>query len=88
MFGSVMFFSPDGKFLVSLGSGGPGRVWDLTSSTVVASLPKENVSNYFVVLIFSCNILRLFSILLKLLQELDLVNFLIKFDIFLVSLFI
>lgn len=35
-------FSPDGKFLVSLGSGGPGRVWDLTSSTAVASLPKEN----------------------------------------------
>nr|CAN77008.1 hypothetical protein VITISV_036876 [Vitis vinifera] len=35
-------FSPDGKFLVSLGSGGPGRVWDLTSSTAIASLPKEN----------------------------------------------
>ncbi|KAF8399000.1 hypothetical protein HHK36_014867 [Tetracentron sinense] len=35
-------FSFDGKFLVSLGSGGPCRVWDLTSSTIVASLPKEN----------------------------------------------
>ncbi|KAL6967177.1 hypothetical protein U1Q18_032979 [Sarracenia purpurea var. burkii] len=35
-------FSPDGKFLVSVGSGGPGRVWDLTSSMPVASLLKEN----------------------------------------------
>ncbi|KAK2635335.1 hypothetical protein Ddye_030127 [Dipteronia dyeriana] len=35
-------FSPDGKFLVSLGNRGPGRVWDLTSSTAVASLAKEN----------------------------------------------
>ncbi|XP_059649554.1 SEC12-like protein 2 [Cornus florida] len=35
-------FSPDGKFLVSLGSGVPGRVWDVTSSTSVASLQKEN----------------------------------------------
>ncbi|XP_057961537.1 SEC12-like protein 2 isoform X2 [Malania oleifera] len=35
-------FSPDGKFLASLGSGGPCRVWDATSSTLVASLPKEN----------------------------------------------
>ncbi|KAE9450652.1 hypothetical protein C3L33_17448, partial [Rhododendron williamsianum] len=34
-------FSPDGKFLVSVGSGGPGRVWDVTSSKPVASLPKE-----------------------------------------------
>ncbi|KAI7754252.1 hypothetical protein M8C21_018011 [Ambrosia artemisiifolia] len=34
-------FSPDGKFLVSVGSGGPGRVWDLSSSTFKASLPKE-----------------------------------------------
>lgn len=38
--------SPDGKFLVSLGQSGPGRVWDVTSSTVVASLPTEKVSNY------------------------------------------
>ncbi|THG00129.1 hypothetical protein TEA_006932 [Camellia sinensis var. sinensis] len=38
-------FSPDGKFLVSVGSSGPGRVWDVTSSTPVASLSKENVSN-------------------------------------------
>ncbi|KAF2316780.1 hypothetical protein GH714_042121 [Hevea brasiliensis] len=35
-------FSPDGKFLVSLGSRGPGRVWNMTSSTVVASLSKDN----------------------------------------------
>ncbi|KAM0009256.1 putative transcription factor WD40-like family [Helianthus debilis subsp. tardiflorus] len=35
-------FSPDGKFLVSVGSGGPGRVWDIASSTLKASLPKEN----------------------------------------------
>ncbi|XP_048428853.1 SEC12-like protein 2 isoform X2 [Pyrus x bretschneideri] len=34
-------FSPDGKFLVSLGDRGPGRVWDVTSSTVVASLPAQ-----------------------------------------------
>ncbi|KGN50716.2 SEC12-like protein 2 [Cucumis sativus] len=33
-------FSPDGKYLVSLG--GPCRVWDITSSTLVTSLPKEN----------------------------------------------
>ncbi|KAF9673993.1 hypothetical protein SADUNF_Sadunf10G0081500 [Salix dunnii] len=35
-------FSPDGKFLVSLGQRDRGRVWDVTSSTAVASLPKEN----------------------------------------------
>uniref|UniRef100_A0A2P2KSL5 Uncharacterized protein n=1 Tax=Rhizophora mucronata TaxID=61149 RepID=A0A2P2KSL5_RHIMU len=35
-------FSPDGKFLVSLGTRGPGRVWDVTSSTVVTSLSIEN----------------------------------------------
>ncbi|KAJ4973804.1 hypothetical protein NE237_006978 [Protea cynaroides] len=35
-------FSSDGKFLVSLGNGGPCRVWDVMSSTVVASLPKES----------------------------------------------
>ncbi|XP_044491672.1 SEC12-like protein 2 [Mangifera indica] len=34
-------FSPDGKFLVSLGNRGPGRVWDVTSASVVASLPNE-----------------------------------------------
>ncbi|XP_057765626.1 SEC12-like protein 2 isoform X2 [Salvia miltiorrhiza] len=35
-------FSPDGKFLVSVGSG-PGRIWDVSSSSSsVASLPKEN----------------------------------------------
>ncbi|GLT71558.1 hypothetical protein SLA2020_435680 [Shorea laevis] len=36
-------FSPDGKYLVSLGNRGPARVWDMTSATAVASLPKENV---------------------------------------------
>lgn len=34
-------FSPDGKFLISMGSG-PGRVWDVASSTAIASLTKEN----------------------------------------------
>ncbi|XP_024973347.1 SEC12-like protein 2 [Cynara cardunculus var. scolymus] len=34
-------FSPDGKFLVSVGSGGPGRVWDILTSTNKASLAKE-----------------------------------------------
>lgn len=34
--------SPDGKFLVSVGSG-PGRVWDISSSLAKVSLPKENV---------------------------------------------
>jgi len=35
-------FSPDGKYLVSLGNSGPAKVWDLTSKTTTASLPKEN----------------------------------------------
>ncbi|XP_071711271.1 SEC12-like protein 2 [Rutidosis leptorrhynchoides] len=34
-------FSPDGKFLVSVGSG-LGRVWDISSSLAKTSLPKEN----------------------------------------------
>ncbi|KAJ0494890.1 putative transcription factor WD40-like family [Helianthus annuus] len=33
--------SPDGKYLVSVGSG-PGRVWDISSSIAKASLSKEN----------------------------------------------
>ncbi|XP_074330611.1 SEC12-like protein 2 [Apium graveolens] len=33
-------FSPDGKFLASVGSSGPGRIWDIASSTPVAALPK------------------------------------------------
>ncbi|XP_073110254.1 SEC12-like protein 2 isoform X2 [Elaeis guineensis] len=37
-----LHFSLDGKFLVSLGSSGPCRVWDLTSSTAIASLPRED----------------------------------------------
>ncbi|XP_031268785.1 SEC12-like protein 2 [Pistacia vera] len=40
-------FSPDGKFLVSLGKRGPGRVWDVTSASVVASLPTENDEVFF-----------------------------------------
>ncbi|XP_051148742.1 SEC12-like protein 2 [Andrographis paniculata] len=34
-------FSSDGKFLVSVGSG-PGRIWDITTSASLATLPKEN----------------------------------------------
>lgn len=40
----MVLLSPDGKLLVSLGNGGC-RVWDVTSSKAVASLPKGNVSN-------------------------------------------
>ncbi|XP_047964936.1 SEC12-like protein 2 [Salvia hispanica] len=35
-------FSPDGKFLASVGGSGPGRIWDVESSSSRASLPKEN----------------------------------------------
>ncbi|KAK9987748.1 hypothetical protein SO802_027987 [Lithocarpus litseifolius] len=35
-------FSPDGKYLVSVGNSGPAKVWDLTSKTTAASLLKEN----------------------------------------------
>ncbi|GAV88588.1 WD40 domain-containing protein [Cephalotus follicularis] len=35
-------FSPDGKYLVSLGNRGPGRVWEVASSKVVASLQIGN----------------------------------------------
>ncbi|KAL3631128.1 hypothetical protein CASFOL_024112 [Castilleja foliolosa] len=34
-------FSPDGKFLVSVGSG-PARIWNVATSTSAASLPKQN----------------------------------------------
>ncbi|KAL0000208.1 hypothetical protein SO802_019810 [Lithocarpus litseifolius] len=34
-------FSPDGKYLVSLGNSGPAKVWDVTSKIAVASLSKE-----------------------------------------------
>ncbi|KAJ1385090.1 WD40/YVTN repeat-like-containing domain superfamily [Sesbania bispinosa] len=37
-----LHFSSDGKLLVSLGSGGPCRVWDVSSSIVLASLSNEN----------------------------------------------
>ncbi|KAF9618778.1 hypothetical protein IFM89_002646 [Coptis chinensis] len=35
-------FSSDENYLVSLGSGSSCRVWDVSSSKIVASLPKEN----------------------------------------------
>ncbi|KAI7979299.1 SEC12-like protein 2 [Camellia lanceoleosa] len=35
-------FSPDGKFLMSVGSSGPGRVWDVTSLACGFLLSKEN----------------------------------------------
>uniref|UniRef100_A0A2N9IZF4 Uncharacterized protein n=1 Tax=Fagus sylvatica TaxID=28930 RepID=A0A2N9IZF4_FAGSY len=35
-------FSPDGKYLVSLGNSGPAKVWDVTSEKGPVSLPKEN----------------------------------------------
>uniref|UniRef100_A0A2N9F2V3 Uncharacterized protein n=1 Tax=Fagus sylvatica TaxID=28930 RepID=A0A2N9F2V3_FAGSY len=35
-------FSPDGKYLVSLGNSGPAKVWDMTSEKGPVSLPKEN----------------------------------------------
>ncbi|KAJ0868005.1 putative transcription factor WD40-like family [Helianthus annuus] len=38
---ATLDFSPDGKYLVSVGSG-PGRVWDISSSIAKASLSKEN----------------------------------------------
>ncbi|PIN02435.1 Prolactin regulatory element-binding protein/Protein transport protein SEC12p [Handroanthus impetiginosus] len=34
-------FSPDGKFLVSVGVG-PGRIWNVATSTSIALLPNEN----------------------------------------------
>ncbi|XP_057422281.1 SEC12-like protein 2 [Lotus japonicus] len=37
-----LHFSSDGKWIVSLGSGGPCRVWDVSSSIVLASLSNEN----------------------------------------------
>ncbi|RDX70186.1 SEC12-like protein 2, partial [Mucuna pruriens] len=40
-----LHFSSDGKLLVSLGSGGPCRVWDVSSSIVLASLSIENCEN-------------------------------------------
>ncbi|CAL1386778.1 unnamed protein product [Linum trigynum] len=40
-------FSPDGKFLISLGSRGPGRVWDVPSAKVVASLPNGTDEVFF-----------------------------------------
>uniref|UniRef100_A0A251T4Q3 Putative WD40/YVTN repeat-like-containing domain-containing protein n=1 Tax=Helianthus annuus TaxID=4232 RepID=A0A251T4Q3_HELAN len=39
--GTLRMFNPDGKYLVSVGSG-PGRVWDISSSIAKASLSKEN----------------------------------------------
>ncbi|KAM7464367.1 hypothetical protein LguiA_032488 [Lonicera macranthoides] len=40
-------FSPDGKFLVSVGGrGSPGRVWDVASSSAIASLSKEHGEDF------------------------------------------
>uniref|UniRef100_A0A166EEP1 Uncharacterized protein n=1 Tax=Daucus carota subsp. sativus TaxID=79200 RepID=A0A166EEP1_DAUCS len=33
-------FSPDGKFLASVGSSGPGRIWEIASATAIAALQK------------------------------------------------
>ncbi|KAF5939219.1 hypothetical protein HYC85_023478 [Camellia sinensis] len=44
--GLAMSCSPDGKFLVSVGGGGPGRIWDVTALTPVASLSKENDEHF------------------------------------------
>ncbi|KAL2892634.1 SEC12-like protein 2 [Bienertia sinuspersici] len=41
-----LHFSIDGKHLVSVGHGGPCKVWDVASSKAVASLPKENDENF------------------------------------------
>ncbi|XP_028797306.1 SEC12-like protein 2 [Neltuma alba] len=37
-----LHFSSDGKLLVSLGSGGPCRVWDVSLSTVLTSMSSKN----------------------------------------------
>ncbi|XP_028758131.1 SEC12-like protein 2 [Neltuma alba] len=37
-----LHFSSDGKLLVSLGSGGPCRVWDVSSSMVLTSISSKN----------------------------------------------
>ncbi|CAO2835182.1 unnamed protein product [Amaranthus hypochondriacus] len=37
-----LHFSIDGKYLVSVGSGCPCKVWDVTSSEAVAALPQQN----------------------------------------------
>ncbi|KMS99839.1 hypothetical protein BVRB_1g016910 [Beta vulgaris subsp. vulgaris] len=37
-----LHFSIDGKYLVSLGSGGPCKVWDVISSKAIATLAREN----------------------------------------------
>ncbi|KAL2627671.1 hypothetical protein AAZX31_07G201900 [Glycine max] len=37
-----LHFSSDGKLLASLGSGGPCKVWDVSSSMVLSSLSNEN----------------------------------------------
>ena len=42
----VHAFSSDDKFVAVNRSSGPCRVWDLQSSEVVASLPREAVSSF------------------------------------------
>lgn len=43
------FCSLDGKCLVSVGSNGPSRVWDVASAMPIAALQKERVINYVLV---------------------------------------
>ena len=38
--------SPDGRFLASVGSSGPGMVWDIASSAPIASLKTKKVWQY------------------------------------------
>ncbi|ERN08132.1 SEC12-like protein 2 [Amborella trichopoda] len=39
-------FCSDGKWLASLGDRGPGRVWDLSSSSAITTLAKERDENF------------------------------------------
>ncbi|KEH30851.1 putative transcription factor WD40-like family [Medicago truncatula] len=41
-----LHFSSDGKLIVSLGGGGPCRVWDVSSAIVLATLANENRENF------------------------------------------
>lgn len=50
IFGWFLICSIDGKYLVSVGSGCPCKVWDVTSSEAVAALPQQNVR--FITLLF------------------------------------
>ncbi|CAL5213098.1 unnamed protein product [Lathyrus oleraceus] len=41
-----LHFSSDGKLIVSLGGGGPCKVWDISSEIVLATLTNENRENF------------------------------------------